>query len=214
VPLGHEAIPPAIRDLLRTLLAKDPDDRFGDFRQIVDAVQDVREEVAGSMLDDAPAREFDTLSRYVDDPDDLEPSDPADVSLLISQMPAAEDEERSDMARDLHEVVHEWIHDRDADADDRAEHVVAEYANLLFEASSDEGPEEALLYTRKLSPYLQEVDPDRADELEELKRRLEIAVEEDDNSYVDWSRLLVPAEQTGAGQTAVDDDKQREAEYT
>lgn len=213
VPLGHEAIPPSLRDLLGTLLAKNPEDRFEDFDAALKAFREARAELTERQSSPAPER-FDHLSRYVDDPDTLDPRNEEDVSFLISRIPAADDDEQDEVARDLDSVLHGWIHDgAREETEDRTEYVVEEYGELLQEACRDEDVEQAHLIAERLLPLLQEQAPEAASRLEEIMEPLEIAVEEDDASWVDWARLQVVADRIfPARDSASDDEPDREGD--
>jgi serine/threonine protein kinase len=208
--LGHEAIPPTVRELLRRLLAKDPEERFPDHEALLEAIRETRDELEERSTG-PPSRRFDGLSRYVDDPDRLEPQQDEDVSFLISQLPEASGEEKEEVARDLDDIVHEWIHE-DGDeglSAERAEHVAEEYADLLGEACEEQDAEEALLVAEKLLTVLQGHAPDGVrDFQDDVIQPLDLAVEEDDPGLVDWSRIRVAARRARDALTATGQDRQ------
>lgn len=193
--LGHEAIPPALRDLLRRLLAKDPDERFDDHEALAEAIEETRAELDERQAG-PPSRRFNSLSRYVESPDQLEPEAHEDVSFLISQLPEANPEEQDEVARDLDDIVHDWIHE-DGDGElsaERAEHVAEEYVDLLAQACETRDAQQALLVAEKLLPVLQSHAPDAVRTFQDdVVQPLDLAVEEADASLVDWSRVRVSA---------------------
>lgn len=216
-PLGHEAIPPRLRTFLRRLLDKDPGKRFSSYKEMLDSLREVYEEIEDRSDVPRPER-FGHLSRYIDDPERLDPDRDEDVSFLISRLPATDQEDREEVARELDSVIHEWIHDEGKERRaERIGHVVEEYGSVIRSAIDDEDVERVLLLAQKLTPLIEQQDPHAGRNLrEELIEPLEVAVDDEDPAWIDWARLRVTIDHVMTESDATkqgDVDEQREVDH-